>query len=100
MHPLYFDPVVPRREVLRAGASADGRDHWPRAFTTVLAGGRVKGGATDWFAAEPSLKPVTPADLAATAYHLLGVDPRSEIHDKLGRPLTLCDGTVIGPILA
>jgi hypothetical protein len=96
-------PKVGQSVVGGAGASADGRDHWPRAFTTVLAGGGVKGGAvygaTDKFAAEPSLNPVTPADLAATVYHLLGVDPRMEIHDRLGRPLTLCDGNVIAPIV-
>ena len=97
-------PKVGQAVVGGAGAGRDGRDHWPKAFTTVLAGGGVKGGmvygATDRFAAEPSLNPVTPADLAATVYHLLGVDPRTEIHDRLGRPLTLCDGNVVGPILA
>ena len=97
-------PKVGQSVVGGAGAGRDGRDHWPKAFTTVLAGGGVKGGmvhgATDKFAAEPSLNPVTPADLAATVYHLLGVDPRSEIHDRLGRPLTLCDGNVLTPILA
>jgi uncharacterized protein (DUF1501 family) len=87
-----------------AGAGRDGRDHWGKLFTTVLAGGGVKGGtvhgASDRFAAEPSENPTPPADLAATVYHLLGVDPRSEIQDRLGRPLTLCDGRVIEPIVA
>jgi uncharacterized protein (DUF1501 family) len=86
-----------------AGAGRDGRDHWGKVFTTVLAGGGVKGGlvygASDRFAAEPALNPTPPADLAATVYHLLGVDPRSEIRDRLGRPLTLCDGRVIDAIL-
>jgi hypothetical protein len=87
-----------------AGAGRDGRDHWGKLFTTVLAGGGVKGGmvygASDKYASEPSVNPTPPADLAATVYHLLGVDPRSEIQDRLGRPLTLCDGRVIDPILA
>lgn len=87
-----------------AGAGRDGRDHWGRVFTTVLAGGGVRGGvvygASDRFAAEPSLNPVTPADLAATVYYLLGIDPQTEIHDRLGRPLILCDGRVIDAILA
>lgn len=86
-----------------AGAGRDGRDHWGKLFTSVLAGGGIKGGsvhgASDKFASEPSVNPVGPADLAATVYHCLGVDPRSEIHDRLGRPLTLCDGRVIEPIL-
>jgi uncharacterized protein (DUF1501 family) len=86
-----------------AGAGRDGRDHWGKVFTSVLAGGGARGGAvygsSDRFAAEPSANPTPPADLAATVYHLLGVDPRSEIRDRLGRPLTLCDGNVIEPIL-
>jgi hypothetical protein len=52
-------------------------------------------GSSDKFASEPSVNPTSPADLAATVYHLLGVDPRTEIHDRLGRPMTLCDGKVI-----
>lgn len=86
-----------------AGAGQDGRDHWAKLFTTVLAGGGVKGGmvygSSDKFASEPATNPTTPADLAATIYHLLGVDPRSEIHDRLGRPLTLCDGNIIEAIV-
>ncbi len=87
-----------------AGAGRDGRDHWGKVFTTVLAGGGVRGGvvygASDRYAAEPAANPTPPADLAATVYHLLGVDPRTEIRDRLGRPLTLCDGRVIGEILS
>jgi len=86
-----------------AGAGADGRDHWGKVFTTVLAGGGVAGGAvygaSDRFAAEPTANPTTPSDLAATIYHLLGVDPRTELRDRLNRPLTLCEGQVINGIL-
>ena len=83
---------------------ADGRDHSGKVFTSVLAGGGVKCGtvygSSDRFAAEPATNPTPPADLAATVYHLLGVDPRSEIRDRLGRPLTLCEGKVIDAVLA
>lgn len=86
-----------------AGAGRDGRDHWGKVFTSMLAGGGVKGGvvygSSDRFAAEPATNPTPPADLAATVYHLLGVDPRAEIHDRLGRPLTLCEGKVIDAIV-
>ncbi|MCE9560934.1 MAG: DUF1501 domain-containing protein [Planctomycetes bacterium] len=86
-----------------AGAGKDGRDHWGKVFTTVLAGGGVAGGAvygaSDRFAAEPTANPTTPSDLAATIYHLLGVDPRTELRDRLNRPLTLCEGQVISGIL-
>jgi uncharacterized protein (DUF1501 family) len=86
-----------------AGAGNDGRDHWGKLFTTVLAGGGVKGGcvygSSDKYASEPASNPTAPADLAATVYHLLGVSPQSEIHDKLGKPMTLCDGRVIDGVL-
>jgi hypothetical protein len=57
-------------------------------------------GSSDRFAAEPATNATTPSDLAATIYRLLGVDPRMEIRDRLGRPLTLCDGQVVDAILA
>src|SRR4029077_13541489 len=94
-------PRVGQSVVGGASAGRDGRDHWGKVFTTVLAGGGVRGGviygASDRYAAEPADLPTTPPDLAATVYHCLGVDPRTEIHDRLGRPLTLCDGEVIRP---
>jgi uncharacterized protein (DUF1501 family) len=97
-------PRVGQSVVGGAGAGRDGRDHWGKVFTTVLAGGGVKGGyihgASDRFAAEPKSNPTSPLDLAATIYQLLGVNPRTEIHDRLGRPLTLCEGRVIEEILA
>ena len=63
-----------------------------------MRGGAVYG-SSDRYAAEPATHPTTPADLAATIYHLLGVDPRTEIRDRFGRPLTLCDGQVLNAIL-
>jgi hypothetical protein len=87
-----------------AGAGADGRDHWARVFTTVLAGGGIRGGvvhgASDRYAAFPAQSPTPPADLAATIYHCLGVDPRTQILDRLGRPYTLCEGSPIEAILS
>ena len=38
-------------------------------------------------------------DLAATVYHCLGVDPRTSLRDRLGRPMTLCDGTPLAAVL-
>jgi len=87
-----------------AGAGRDGRDHWPGCFTTVLAGGGVRGGqvygASDKYAAYPALDPVPPVDLVATVYHALGVDPHGLLHDQQGRPLTICPGTPVRRLLA
>jgi hypothetical protein len=59
-----------------------GRDHWPHAFTALLAGGGVRGGqvygTTDRHAGYVTDSPVSPADLSATILHHLGVDHTQE----------------------
>lgn len=97
-------PRVGQSVVGGAGAGKDGRDHWAHCFCSVLAGAGVRGGtvhgASDRWAAYPALDPVTPADVAATIYHLLGVDPATMLRDTLGRELQLCLGSPIWPVLA
>jgi arylsulfatase A-like enzyme len=87
-----------------AGAGRDGRDHWSKVFTTVLAGGGIRGGvvhgSSDRYAAYPAASPTAPADLAATVYHCLGVEPQTQMRDRLGRPMTLCEGTPIRALLS
>jgi uncharacterized protein (DUF1501 family) len=82
-----------------------GRDHWPQVFSVMLAGGGVKGGqvlgASDRTGETPADRPVTPADLAATIYSLLGIDPRQRLTTADGRPIEISrDGKVIGELLA
>jgi hypothetical protein len=76
--------------------SNGGREHWPGCYSAVLAGAGIKGGlvsgASDRIGARPVANPVSPADLTATIYHALGLDPAQEIHDRLGRPLPLATG--------
>lgn len=97
-------PRVGQSVVGGAGAGRDGRDHWPHCFTTVLAGAGVRNGyvhgASDKYAAYPTRDPVTSADLAATIYHLLGIDPATELRDALDRPLALSSGNVVHDLLA
>ena len=82
---------------------AGGRDHWSRVYTTMLAGGGVARGrivgASDRQGTEVADRPVSPKDLLATMYHLLGIDHRTVIHDALNRPLPLVDGQVIKEVL-
>ncbi len=58
-----------------------GRDHWPGVWSILFAGGGVHGGqvvgSSDHLGAEPRDRPVTPAEVAATIYHLLGIDSRT-----------------------
>ncbi len=82
-----------------------GRDHWPKAFSVVLAGGGVRGGvihgATDPFGGEPSQSPVTPEDLAATMYTQLGIDPTRKLMSPGDRPIDIVrGGAVVKDILA
>ena len=97
-------PRVGQSVVGGAGAGKDGRDHWANCFCSVLAGGGIKGGvvhgSSDRYAAYPATNPTKPADLAATVYQLLGVDPRTAISDRLKRPQTLCEGEPIRSIMA
>jgi hypothetical protein len=70
-----------------------GRDHWPRVFSIVLAGGGVPGGqvigSSDAIGESPRDNPVTPNDLARTIYTLLGVDPNFELQTADGRPVPI-----------
>lgn len=87
-----------------AGATPDGRDHWPNCYTVFLAGGGVKAGyvhgASDRLGAYPSASPVRPEDIAATIYTALGIDLSSQIHDRLNRPHTICSGEPIMDVFA
>ncbi|MEX0679538.1 MAG: DUF1501 domain-containing protein [Pirellulales bacterium] len=86
-----------------AGAGRDGRDHWPGCFSTVLAGGGIRGGqvygSSDRHAAYPASNPVAPVDLVATVYHLLGVPDDLALPDAQGRPLVVCPGTPIRALI-
>jgi hypothetical protein len=68
-----------------------GRDHWPRVFSALLAGGGVPGGqvlgSSDATGESPKDRPITPADLAATIFTLLGIDPQQLLHTPDGRPV-------------
>lgn len=83
--------------------NAAGRDHWSFCYSILLAGGGVRGGqvfgSSDRSAAYPSTNPVSPADVAATIYHCLGIDPRAHVTDQQGRPLTVSAGSVIRGLL-
>jgi hypothetical protein len=89
---------TPRISELKPG-DVPGRDHWPAVFTAVFAGGGVVGGQvigkSDRLGAYAVSKTFGPPDLAATVYHALGVDPATELHDRLGRPVRLCSGEVM-----
>jgi uncharacterized protein (DUF1501 family) len=81
-----------------------GRDHWHHSYSVLLAGGGVRPGVvlgqSDRNGAYPVRgRVVTPADLCATVYHCLGIDPTSEMTDQTGRPLPLTRGEPVRELL-
>jgi uncharacterized protein (DUF1501 family) len=81
-----------------------GRDHWGPAFTVLLGGGGIRGGrvigASDARAERPAGNPHGPEDLAATIYHLLGINAAEEFYTPEGRPVPIVNnGRVIRQLL-
>ena len=73
-----------------------GRDHHPGVYSVAFAGAGIQGGqvygSSDSSGSAPGENPCSPADLHATVYKALGIDPRAELHDMFGRPYSICDG--------
>lgn len=72
-----------------------GRDHWGDAMFCLLGGGGLKGGqvvgCTDRLGTRPHTRPVTPANIHATIYQVLGIDPKLQLLDPSGRPVSVLD---------
>ncbi|MDA0834268.1 MAG: DUF1501 domain-containing protein [Planctomycetota bacterium] len=70
-----------------------GRHHWSRAYSAILAGGGISRGSvvgrTDDIAGDVAAVPISPKDILATAFHLMGIDPHTMVPDQLGRPLPI-----------
>ena len=80
---------TPKLENVQGG----GRGHWAQAYSTLLVGGGVACGKvvgrTDRIAGTVLDTPISPKDILATMYHLLGIDPETTIRDRLGRPIAV-----------
>jgi hypothetical protein len=72
-----------------------GRDHWGNAMFCLMGGGGVKGGqivgSTDRLGTRPHTRAVTPSNIHATIYHVLGIDPKLQLLDPSGRPTNVLD---------
>ena len=81
------------------GGVNPGRDHWSSCFTSVFAGGGVKGGqyigSSDATGAWPATRPITPNDFGATVYQSLGINSDFEVVDRLQRPIQIVRGEEI-----
>jgi hypothetical protein len=81
-----------------------GRDHWPKVFSVMLAGGGIRGGMihgmSNATASEPEVDAVGPGDLATTMYHLLGIVADKELMAPGDRPIEIVDGgKLIKPLI-
>jgi hypothetical protein len=96
-------PRVGQGGVTAAGASRDGRDHYPNCFCGILAGGRVRPGivhgTSDSRAASPSRDAVTLEDLAATLFAAMGLDPETTLSTRDGRPMPATHGKPVNALL-
>ncbi len=82
-----------------------GRDHWGNAMSMMLAGAGIRGGQaigkTDETGSTVVEDGCTPADVAATALHAMGINPQKEYYTSTGRPIRIVrDGTVISKCFA
>lgn len=81
-----------------------GRDHWPRVFSVVFAGGGFKKGliygSSDATGGEVEDKPLTVENLAATIYNQIGIDPNTKLETEDKRPVSLVyNGTIMSDLL-
>lgn len=82
-----------------------GRDHYPKVFSVVLAGGGIKGGyihgSSNSTASEPEELAMGPEDLFTTVYHCMGIVADKELMAPGDRPIEIVDGgKVVKELLA
>ncbi|MEO2091745.1 MAG: DUF1501 domain-containing protein [Gemmataceae bacterium] len=79
-----------------------GRDHWPGVWTTIFAGGGVKGGrvvgSSDAIGSEPKDRPVHARDIPATIFHALGIEPDATIPVPDGEAVKVYDGRPVAEL--
>ena len=88
-----------------SSAKGGGRDHWSQAYTALFSGGgTARGkvvGKTDKIGGTVTDRPVSPKDILATVYHLLGYDLEAVLYDRTNRPHPLNpSGSVVRELLA
>ncbi len=84
---------TPRLNQGQPGIPIPGRDHWGNAISVMMAGGGLQGGAivgkTNDKAEHPIERALTPENILATVYHVMGIDPTQTFLDHSGRPIPI-----------
>lgn len=98
-----ISPITPGGKNASGEVFTPGRHHWGDVFPCFFAGGGIRPGQvigqTDSHAGLPISEAFTPSDLAATVFHLLGIDTNAEFHDSRGRPYRIYLGEPIRPLI-
>lgn len=93
-------PLVARESKFKG--ATPGRKHWAAAYSIVVAGAGVRGGATigatDRHAAFPISTKYGPWDVTATIFHALGIDPGGHFYDSSNRPYPISSGHPIAAL--
>lgn len=86
------------------GNSADGRDHWPYCYTSVIGGAGIKRGyvhgKSDKTGSAPIELPVHPREVLATIYHSVGIDPETVVLNHLKQPRELVKAQAVEKLFA
>jgi len=84
--------------------SADGRDHWPYCYTSVIGGAGIKRGyvhgKSDKTGSAPTEDPVHPTEILATVYHAMGIDPETIVFNHLNQPRELVKAEAVERLFA
>ncbi len=98
-----ISPISPGGKNASGEVFTPGRHHWGDVFPCFFAGGGIRPGQvigqTDRHGGVPVSEAYTPADLAATIFHLLGIGPDREFFDAQGRPYHVYRGQPIRLLL-
>ena len=84
--------------------SADGRDHWPYCYTSIIAGAGIKRGyvhgKSDKTGSSPAEDPVHPMEILASVYHAFGIDPDTIVYNHLKQPRELVKAHAVTKLFA
>jgi len=84
--------------------SADGRDHWPYCYTSIMAGAGIKRGyvhgKSDKTGSSPTEDPVHPMEILASIYHSFGIDPDTIVYNHLKQPRELVKARAVSKLFA
>jgi uncharacterized protein (DUF1501 family) len=88
-----------RTPKISTNVTGGGREHWSRVYSGLMAGGgAARGrvvGKSDAIAGDVAQTPISPKDVLATSFHLMGIDPHTTVQDQQNRPVPIAGTGVL-----